>query len=618
MAGNLVNADRPYLHKTAKTFVKNAARYDIGDFKEENRDRLFKEPLELLEELKKTARKREEAFYAAFSTKDLKIKSAEDWERHFLASSKNDATPQQKVLAIINSHEMKNLFNSEITETEALSVFRGIPDKDLKKLGEVFEKNARPQLEKVLQEGTLSEIYKALYFGGIKYKKGYSQRVGQNKVYDIFEKDKKFKRTNKSNTGTLKSEKSRILQGALNRRLKKPKKEIAKASKNYLEEQVKKLSDYKSKQEIYDSLCREWNKAIDEGLKKKRSMFSDSYVLNVGELGENAEEISFVADFIKDINNTWGGSLFKEVRNNATNKVKRFDSNEEVSSKIDLEFILKDNKGKFNIQQKNSDRDIAQELEKEMGLTNGRTQISIHSGISYNTLRHQITQMKAEHASAASRQETFDRLSYLLVNLNILNKNEWAQKRYTLNENDELVKLKGKDKLGKAFKNSNANSTMILKNTQQVINALIEQYFILFIADFEKGEGGLTVSPYDFIIFDSRILIPISEVYGMIINHIRSLSENVEEQIDHLSVTSSITKGFEESDYKEMIRQKLIAVKGEGGFQTEKEGEEYHNGNLVKAGTDAGAKALDHIRFSGFKLDIDLTRFLDTKNLVKR
>lgn len=560
---NLLETGRPYLHMSAGTFVNNVA----GEYKTTSNQTRIPLDTTLLETLALDAKNIEQNFY-----KDFGVSSAVEWADKYLA--RGNTNLYQIALSVWNSHRFKNKLYGELSAEQVLQKVEN-------KLG----KEVKQQLEKeIVQSSSLENALTA---------------VIKKNLMDLIDNPRAQKDFRRSIVGETGKQMRRIITGST---------VIPQLVKSILFEEATNLPQ--KAENCYQFFKAEVTKKLQEkGLfyntndldielqPYKELLKSETLLKNqrnniIGEVEETGDAVTLTLRFQQE------GKDFK-VNSIPNKKVKRIGIDHEVKTKVDM--TIQGKSRTYRIQQKNTDKDIFHEFE-DIGnqvLQNHSLFFTAHSSINFDTFRKQVEKVFGKNIvmgeiSWNSEKSYLDLLEYLIVNINVLNQ--------TYNE----------DKGGKLYKKEPPIGAdgIYPRLAMKLLSDIITKYCLLFFSDIEKEMADLTkTNRYDFIIFNSRILIPMSTIYDGFIQNLKQVSNQVNKEATYLDVGTAFKKNqvFSQSDYDNMVSDKEEAVASEGGFLPSKK---YSNTNLVQIGKDYGQEVLKKLQLGSFVPNVNLASLI--------
>ena len=560
---NLLETGRPYLHMSAGTFVNNVA----GEYKTTSKQTRLPLDTTLLESLALDAKKIEQNFY-----EDFEVADAVEWADKYLARDNNNL--YQIASSVWNSHRFKNKLYGELSTEQVLQKVES-------KLGT----KVKQQLEKeISQSASLENAVTAVITNILMSLIDNPQAQKDFRKSIVGETGKQMRRIISGSTVIPQLTKSILFEESTNL--------IQKAENCYQffkEEVIKKLRE---KRLFYDT------DDLDTELKPYKELLkSDTLLKNqknniIGEVEEKGDAVTLALRFKQEKKD------FK-VNSIPNKKVKRIGVDQKVKTKIDM--TIQGKSRTYRFQQKNTDKDIFREFENigNQALQNHSLFFTAHSTINFDTFRKQVEKVFGKNIVVAgisqnSEKSYLDLLEYLIVNINVLNQ--------TYNQ----------DKGGKLYKKEppiNAEGTYP-RLAMKLLSDIVTKYCLLFFSDIEKEMEDLTkTNRYDFIIFNSRFLIPMSVIYDGFIQNLKQTSNQINKEATYLDAGTAFKKNqlFSQSDYNEMVSEKESAVADEGGFLPSKQ---YSNTNLVQIGKNYGQEVLKKLQLGSFVPNVNLASLI--------
>lgn len=579
-----------YLHNTPRTFNRAATKLDIAGL---NKSR-YTDGIALLRQLKKDAEEREASFYNLFDD----VKTAEQWSDKYLARSIGE--PYQQVLAVWNSHDMRKKIQGLLSDQEILNkLTRILSSKEVQQITDAVHLTGTFQsiLEDAKNELTLSvkDILSKLVISSTAHLADKDRKNLQHAIRKAIGQDiKKKKILTSKNSSELKDLENRIIFEKTDK--------IERANDAY-EFFIKQLEESSGQKNVlnnndYKKYIEAIKETLFEAAEGKNLLFAKNASISIGEVQELGDGIilSLALDmgFEKTKNPRASEKAVNTILSTGELKVSRF--GKRVSSKIDM-WMNFPGAEQYKFQQKNTDKDLFLQYEKlgqDFSFSQENVFFNVGSEIKYSSFIQQLQEISTQNWGIADG-DTLGRLTYLLVNLNVLNL------------------AKGKDKLYK--QDTENRSGLLLTKVDDTISKIIGQSALLLFSDFEKditNAGLYQKNTYDFIIFNSRFLIPLSYVYDAIIKSLENYSIKLNKDIAHLTVRSAISD-FSSSRIDQMAEDKKEAIKPENFVKNG----DYSNPNLVRVGRQYGLQAANNLVLKGFQLDFNIKSILSAENLVK-
>lgn len=575
----LTNPFHPYLHNTAEHFRWQGSL----QLRHYNKNAIATKKLE---DWREQCLLKEQAFLS-----DFNVTSFHQWEEEYLihtAANQKASTLYEEVLKTINSRDLLNRLRAYDFTPQTFVDF--LSEKSEKKLSQTV-------INKLLQSQSFDEAVGKYVVEGLSLK-GKNIAVKQVKNYNKLVGYLNNSELQQQWTGLLRSYKSNYLSD-----LKKAIKQEAANYNGIIEDTTqflrRKLEQYYNnkpnntqKQEI-EYYCNEWKKALQEELnnetEKRLLSFNDSNI--IGEIGEIGDAIVFSARAQQDENLK---QLETTIVRRAKNKVNRFGKT--VESKTDLQILTKN--GKYNIQEKNSMSSIYQEFENsiykdaEKNIFGG---ITLQGEIAYPQLRTYLSKIRNSTLTSFLSDDAAA-LSYLLVNISVLNKYGQVGNKFY--------------KSARQNPNTAANIG-ISEHLVRMIDDILSQNIGLYVSDvLNAGTDNLTLEPYDFIIFKSRKIIPMSAILECLITAFKEENQKI------FDLHTSFYVGNEAGAvYRQMLKEKnLYTPKLQKGQAW------YSDPSFVNIGQQAGQEVLQNIKINKIRLNLHYKQTFSTnsKNIVGR
>ena len=598
----------PYIHSRALTFNIAARKMDIGEYRVTQGKRKIESSLSYLEAHKKEALDREKQFYKEFNVND-----AAEWGQKYLASSQEGTTLQQIALDVWNSHGMINLLVGLLTPEEIRQKLEN--DIQLRNLiGESEIDQIIQHISEYTGEKIIEEFQKILLQKDKKTQ--LDIRAIMSGVRDDLSKSafmsKKRQLKSSTKSGTAYKEIRKYLTSA----------EVGQRQENarkYFKDNFKKKAEekgYSSKSKEFLQILQLFEDALDKAIKAGGdALYKDllSYQNNiVGAVAEVGESIVITYTLLTNqgnFNKKVFDKLLKEFQQ-GKEKVNRLGlKNKQGKADLILDLSkIKNNKGeplgsKWRIQEKNTDKDIFFDLETRAAELETDPFFKAHGQIKYQTFLDDIEKMskKLEKSSGGvgnnikPSEDSFAKITYLLANINVLNTSEPIEEPYS-----------------RAYKQKPTNNSEIgtkgqlVTRSMEIVNRLMSQFALFALADFTEGEKKdfFKVAPWDFLIFDSRILVPLSVIYQGLIDNIRQTDAEINQESAHLSVQSTINRTFNLKNIRDEKKKKVGYFDPLGN---------YSSTALVNYGKEIGQEAVSNLVLTSFNFDVNW-RNLVSKN----
>jgi hypothetical protein len=583
-----------YLHNSPRTFNNAASAIDIAGLQAKTKKRHFySKGISFFDSLYEEAKKRENDFFKHFP----EANTAELWSDKYLARIGENASPYQQVLAAWNSavveNQLKGLDSKENIIKKLRELFLSTDAKKItKKLG--IEKHVNETLKELENKASFSvrEILYSILIEQTKGKKTSDIKEFQHYARNLTEGSKK-RTISSRNSAILKELEEKIIFT----HDRKGKKEIVyNVFLQQLSYNTKKSVKELEKNKDYIPYLKIIKQLLEDAENNNNKLFAKNTSVIIGEVEEVGDgsilSIPLELDFGRLIENDEKRGQ-KGIWSTGAQKIQRLSLPQKVDSKIDMLINLPEEKKKivqqFRFQQKNTNKDVFFEFEKlgeQFNFSNKNIFFNVGSEIKYHTFIQQLVDI-SKQGFAVADNDTLGILAYLLVNLNVLNQQE------------------GKNKL---YKQDTLNRPgLLLTQVNDTISKIISLAALLLFSDFEGELGAYVKTTYDFIIFNSRFLIPMSQIYEALKKSLENYSQELSSNTTHIN---AITRLKTVPNLDELADQKKEAV---GKFDKTKQ---YSDMNLVSIGKNAGKEVLDNLTISNFELNINIENFLNSKNLA--
>lgn len=583
---NLVGVYDPYIHSRSATFNMAARTIDVGEFHSVNGQRKIEESLQYLKNKRRDCISKEETFYKAYG-----VKNAKEWGAKYLAKIGKGATIPQIALAVWNSHgmlqalkgylippdEVRKIISSSTFSKDYKKQFIDMFVVEAKENSEVFARKLAEYIESS-DFNTQTVIRRALGAAGtLKFLKGgkienLTRRIAYENVREflgIKDINKKVRYATNYFKNRLRAEIINNLDRDFERKphLKKQYDDIVNFFSDKLELALHEESDW-----LYRGL-----------------LSSHANILgSLEEIGD-AAMISYQLSLNLNLDSTNFEKMFQNVGQTG---IPRF-GRDEKEGKTDV--IMEAQGQGYRFQMKNTDKDIFSNLEAQTKTLSTDPFFNIHSKIKYVTFLEDIQKIK----DLTIDTDLLSSLSYLLANINVLNKSTPLD-----NQN--------KNKAYKQWTKGGSAPGQMISYAETIVSRIISLYIIFALADFSKevAPGIYQDLAYDFIIFDSRVLIPVSVIYDGLIKNIEQTSAKIVEKSAHLTVKSSITQTF---NMNALHQTKSNAV---GGLDPTLD-PWYQDEELVAVGKVAGREAVQNLVLSGMQLDVNVENLVNVTMIKK-
>ena len=436
---------------------------------------------------------------------------------------------------------------------------------------------------------------------GKRGKKSGGGREGQNKILEAFRVGT-INGIKENNTRAFTEKTSKAIKALMKQFRTYDPVQIAQRAKSYFETQLKKYSN-KIDINIIPLIGQEfYNALIKDAQSSNPTMINSNKSVVVGAVAETGQKISFELAMQFDLQNPDMIDNF-HIEAFGTQLVDRYSTllkkNNQVQSKTDLKYNFTDEESKifhtYNIQHKNSMADFYNNigiLKTEEKFEDIMGSIKLHGSLSYDSY---LTLTK-NTIGARYDPMTVKLLSYLLVNLNVLNQ---------LPEGEE-----------KAYKGTGKNGGVPLSRVQNMIDNIFAENIDIFISDVLELDNVqyTTVDSMDFIIFKGRLLLPMSHMYEAIIQSLQ-IEEKQFRQPVHITTTMPGFMGRYNAMKIEKARAGWESAPGELGAEPFNEEEyyiyydgkkKYTDKGFIEAGASAGQAAKSLLTISGVHYNFKL------------
>ena len=516
---NLVS--QTYLHNTKWNFLNNLA--EVGAGINGSNYRTAKEislARQKLEQKRDAALSKEQQFYT-----DFKVADHIEWSKKYLIiddddDNTKDQSINQIVYKIINSPRMVQILQGQGVQSGSKDIERKLEEAIENQTEQLVREFCNNVLEAMRRDTDIDEAI-AEYFLDIGTK-GKGGRKGQNEILRAFgisvvngikENDKNQFRKKTSKAVKALQKQIKINQNPV---------QIAQQARSYLEEQLKK---YNVDANLIISLGQYfYNFLIHDLQSNKPTLINDSSSVVIGAVAEEGNKFSFEVS-MQFYPESFSGISNFQIQSYGTKLVDRystlFEKENKVQSKVDLKYNFTNEEGEifrsYNIQHKNSMADFYNDigiLKTEEKFEDIMGSIKLHGTLAYD----KYLAMTENTIGAKYDPMTIELLSYLLVNLNVLNQ---------LPAGEE-----------KAYKGKGKSGGVPLSQTQNMIDSIFAENIDLFISDVLELDNVqyTTVDSMDFIIFKGRLLLPMSHMYEAIIQSLQ-IEEKQFEQPVHITTT---------------------------------------------------------------------------------
>ena len=596
---NLLAADRgytqAYLHNSPRTFNRAASIIDVAGLQPTSKQHhSFSKGISFFNFLYEEAKKRESDFFKHFP----EASTAELWSDKYLARIGKNADPHQQVLAAWNSkivrEQLKGIDSKENVIKKLRELFLSTDAKRLtKRLGiEKYIEETLKEMENTVSFNVRDFLYTVL-IEQVQGKKSSDIKEFQHYVRKLTKGSRK-RTISSRNSAILKELEEQIIFVQNNNKGKKER--VYNAFLQQLSDNTEKSPKELEKDESYIQYLRIIRKLLEDAENKKNNLFAKNTSVMIGQVEEIGDGSILSIPLELEFDSLTGGNKGEGqegIWNIGAQKIQRLNLPQKVDPKTDMLINLTEKERKivqqFRFQQKNTNKDIFFEFEKlgqQNNFLNKSVFFNVGSEISYKNFVQQLIDI-SKQGFAVVDNDILGTLAYLLVNLNVFNQQT------------------GKNKL---YKQDNSNrSGLLLTQVNDTISKIISFASLLLFSDFEGKLGEYVKSTYDFIIFNSRFLIPMSQVYEALRKSLENYSQQLSSEITHIDITTKL--GYS-PDLNALADKKKDAV---GTFDKTKE---YSDANLVSVGKTEGQNVLSNLTISNFKLNINIENFLNSNNLA--
>ena len=590
---NLIDAKRPYLHNKKWNFFNycNDQIPQLRNGYDLSSDKYIRSLISRLEGLKSHAEEREQKFYDAFGVKD-NIKWA---EQYLIPKEGKLGNLQQTILRIINSKEMFNILagddGTRWTKDMEEEFKKAIAVAE-RSIGEAAQsENFQKAITQVVEDfswQSISQVAKSLSSnknGDALFKNWESELM--RAILGDAKKSFRISLNEKYQKNKVKEMKSVIRKKFKVGNSEKITKSVAYLRSALASAQLKDGTTISA--DVIEKIVAQWEKHLRSNSERSNRLLSDENSNITGEIGESNDIIAYIRITVDGENYNFD----KVYAEGFSDKVKRVGQNgntNNVSSKIDMVWTAP-NGEQFLFQNKNSltsweDYGINSTVDNTFGRP---VELKLNDGVKLTTLEEQLM------ATSVVTQNDIALLSYLLVNLNVLNK-------FSLSEEDVLHKGKGKKK-GKDGK-----EIPMAEKTQVLVSSILSSAVQFFCADTIELNGKFKFDKtYDFINYKSRYLIPMSVVYNSLIISLTDYFKAVM----RIWITTRLD-GYSTQEFDTLWVIKHLTMMDE----PKNVPHDYHNEQLVEAGQDEGEKVLNLIQVNPIRLKIFNPKEFFTNNVL--
>lgn len=593
----LIDRNFPYLHSTSETFLNYASKVDIGGY---NNETSIKEMDLIIQELQKKIsimKNRENNFYQSFRNKDGKvIKTPEEWSNNFLIRDNKQISLNQAVLEIFQSKDMFSRLKNLSTILSGEDLINNISGK----ISKEFEKDLLKELKKLpLEEAVSKALAKTLSRErGKQNKKISDKEIFDTLLHDVVPDIKNIVTTTGQAKNLGKNGKyGKSIQQATKALTKKN--STFDAVNNVIKSTLReKLVDYGYSQEV-DSILRIWDVLV----KQKKVLNNENFYkidLSVFFDGDSShisggvQEIGsvFSIALIADTNLSKGVDI-KDVYSYGAQLVERYDTKNKVQSKTDTVIELSKNKKiqSYRIQEKNSISDIYNSLDslswtKQTDQTFAKMTIQRESSLEHY---FNLAQALSKGGHAFLKEQDIAALSYLLVNYLTLSSPSYTRPSWA----------KGREGRADIRKTINLN-------TRAIIERLMSLNTISYFSDIPKDiEKSMQIETVDFIIFKSRILIPMSYIYEDIIEYLKNDYKMYKIGASKMGKNTQLQTSFN-FKYSTALVKNMNKAKEKKGINAALH---YSQDDFTAIGKYYGNKTVKNISMRSVQLEIDPRQF---------
>ena len=588
---NLINGagqtNNPYIHMSPRNLYYVAEDLNLGGWNTSADQNPYKDGIIKLQSLSARAKEREKLFFSRFG---MGPDDAPRWSDKFLARKSENSSFEQQVASAWNSSAMRTAISGLKSPQEIQEELRKKLTVRAKDIGEEITSQF---LDKVDKAQTAKELQDLFFNFMLSNNENLSV---QRAIRSAITNAPVSKRTR-----LLTSKNSRVIQNLFNDIAKSRSRDekYMKNVENTFYQEVSRQSGIaisELKKKPYSTTLKPYFDLLDKAKRNEEDymdLLKNNFSVQIGAIDELGTEILLKTEFEKIF-----GQDFN-IKREGNKLVSRFDQRE-VKSKTDMIIDLPQAKD-FRFQQKNTDKDIFSDLE-EFGTSQvaslNRIFFTAGSTVYYKTIKEQAQMMQGSTIS----NENWDTLTYLICNLAVLQKYFQGNEKGTTNvsNKNKSYAVDTEDRKG-----------LYLEETRNIVAKILSQAILLWIADFTKQDptGLFIAQPYDFIIFQSRFLFPVSWLYDGIIKSLQDYQSNIQNQATGLH----IDYGVYNFPYETMVEEKKAAVPE--GFIPLRQGGKYDDSNLVNVGRSAGKQAYDNLYISQVKFNFDFSPYWE--NLVK-
>lgn len=594
---NLINSTFPYLHSTPETFLNYASKQDIGGLKGKNQWNDFDQAISEMKKKVNIAKRREKDFYNSFKDKNGNtIQSAEQWSNTFLIRKNTGTSLQQDILEAFNSIEMKNALMSlstQLSETEVLEKISGKLSKETIKF-----------LQKELKTSSLEEAVRKTLTNLLIIERGKRNKTASDKeiftdllkgiVPDI---EKIITMTGRAKNIGQKGKYGKTIQQATKALIKK------RTIIDNVNIKIKEILKIKLLNKNYDNETITEVLKIWDDLSKSKKIFDDKNFFKTDLTAFLDGDVSHISGGIQEVGSVFSLSLITNInlKNNIEIKdiysygqqlVKRYDTKNKVQSKTDtvIEMVNNTVHNTYRIQEKNAIAEVYNSLDSLNWAENIEQSFAKMTIQRESSLEHyfNIARTLSAKGQAFLKEDDISALSYLLVNYLTLSDPSyqgppWAKERVGRNDIRKTVNLQ----------------------TRGIIERLLSLNSISYFSDIpQEITEDANLETIDFIIFKSRILIPMSDIYKNIIEYL-SDSKKYLIGASKMGNATQLQTSFN-FKYSSSIVNSMNKEKEEKGPDPS---QNYRQDSFVAIGENYGNKTIKNIGIRSVQLEIDPRKF---------
>lgn len=592
---NLIDANKPYLHSNKWTFFNycNAEIPQLRDKYDLSKDKYIQSLMAKLEHLKAKAENREQQFYQAFNVKD----NLEWAEQYLIPKDGKPGTLQQTILRIINSKEMFDILAVDSTNrwTEDMET-------ELKQAIAVAEKSIGQAAESERFQQAVGQVVENFTWQSLQRVAKSLSKQGQG---DALFKQWESELMKAILNGSKKSFRISLNEKYQKNRIKEMKSAIRKKFKVDSSEKIAKSIEYLRNSltgaqlkdgttvspEIAEKVVAQWEKHLRAKTERSNRLLADEGSNITGEIGESNDIIAYIRLEIEGENYNFT-NVYAEGFSDKVSRLSNNGNQNNVSSKTDMIWTAP-NGQKFYFQNKNSlttweDYGIKDSVNNTFGRP---VELKLNDEVKLETLESQLMATKVISKNDVAL------LSYLLVNLNVLNKYS-LKKEYLLHKGRGQRKTKGED----------GEDIVMAARTQQFASQILTSAVQFFCSDIDSLNNDFQfTNMYDFINYKSRYLIPMSMVFNSLIISLTDYFNSVM----RIWITTQLD-GYSQQAFNALYSRKQDIMKKE----PKEVPYDYHNEALVEEGQKEGASVLNLIRVNPIRLKIFNPEEFFTKNLL--